>query len=397
MGKLLTGCLWLFLGIGAAVIVAYGANPDLGRYSHGIDWIVLTRRLQWPLVAVSIASCLTLIASVVAARRRVWWLLGLAPVVALFAQRFSFAEQNFFTVADVSHDSMLRAEEVTFLPDDDWVVGIVFDGIPFAYPYRALYSTPVVVHSEREKRMVLIWSPFANHARALTVGRELKARDLDVVSMPCNATLVYNARLGEFINGVTGRTHRDEPPRDVVGSLPATRTTWARWRQDHPDTLVMPPMGRVTTRAPGAPVLPHYPMPVPQNPSVDPNTRVAIVLTTQPCAVVSDPLTLEPLNLMSGTTPVLLFRSPSTGLLAAFDRRIDEDLMPRFALAPRRGKDGIFVDSDTGSLWNAQGVAVEGEMARRGLRLRRIPVEDGLYWGVMQFWNPVLQLTGKRD
>ena len=51
--------------------------------------ITLARRLQWPLIVLSMMACLGLIGLVITAKRRAWWLIGLAPVLALFAHRFA--------------------------------------------------------------------------------------------------------------------------------------------------------------------------------------------------------------------------------------------------------------------------------------------------------------------
>jgi hypothetical protein len=54
----------------------------------------------------------------------------------------------------------------------------------------------------------------------------------------------------------------------------------------------------------------------------------------------------------------------------------------------------LFIDTDTNSGWSTTGVAVEGKKEFRGKRLAPVPVEDELYWGVMKYWYPELQLTG---
>src|SRR5581483_4804512 len=170
--------------------MAFGTNPDLAQYHHGLDLILLSRRLQWPLVAFSLFCCLVLIFLVIANKRRAWWLIALGPITALFFYRFSISPDNFWSIAD--NPPMLSADTVTFVRDDDWVVGVDFEDQSYAFPYQALYSTPVVIQTDRDKRMIVLWSPFANVAHAFQIGREIKSRELDIVSMPANALLLYN-------------------------------------------------------------------------------------------------------------------------------------------------------------------------------------------------------------
>jgi len=62
-------------------------------------------------------------------------------------------------------------------------------------------------------------------------------------------------------------------------------------------------------------------------------------------------------------------------------------------------KNAMFIDSDTGSAWSAAGVWVGGQYKKemQGSRLLAVPVQDHLYWGVMKFWYPDLQLAAPED
>jgi hypothetical protein len=425
----------LFFAIVSAAVVAYGNNPDLARFGEtGVQAIMVCRRMQWPMVTLSVVLCVIVIALVIAGKRRAWWLIGLAPVLALFLHRFGGTTNNYLVL---ENPPMLSADEVSFLRPDDFVVGVVFDEQAYAYPYAALYSAPVVIQSDRGKRMMLLWSPFANVARAYVIDRGLTARELDVVSMPANALLVYNTRLGQFINGITGRTQTGSVPSGMRASIVTSKMTWKQWRAANPETKVLPTSGRVAARAPASPVLPAYVVPEPSDrefaaasPTTAPATasttrptnrsatsrmarspatvapaglsrlastaRVVVFPTSQPVAISSDRVTAEPLNLVSGHVPVLLFRDRASGGLRAFDRRIDEDLSPRFTRCSdrKRAQLGVaLVDLDTNTGWSAAGVAVDGpDKRRRGQKLKAVEVDEDVYWGVMHFWFPNLRL-----
>jgi Protein of unknown function (DUF3179) len=380
--------LLILLAAGAATIMAFGTNADLAQYRHGLDAIYLTRRLEWPLIAFALLACVALLFLVISNKRRAWWLIALGPITALFFYRFSISSDNFFSVAD--NPPMLSADEVTFVRDDDWVVGIEFDDQSYALPYQALYSTPVVILNDRDKRLMVLWSPFANVAKAFQIERDIKSRELDIVSMPANALLVYNTRIGQFINGLTGLTSKGTKPAGFKLEIPTIKTTWKVWRGAHGDSKVIVATGRLASDPPAAPVLPLYPMPA----EYLEQTRIAMVPTTQPIAFPTESINAAPLNVMAGKLPLLIFRDPATGLPRAFDRRVDEDLMPRFSVNhdPRR-KLVAFVDSDTNTGWSLEGVAVDGAKDRKGKKLKPVEIERDLYWGVMRFWYPGLQLV----
>jgi hypothetical protein len=380
----------LILSIASALVLAFGTNPDLGRFHHGVDFIMNVRRLQGPLILVSILPCVILIVLVILNKRRAWWLLGLAPVLALFAYRFSFAQQRFFSVAEVTTDSMLRVDEVSFLRDEDWIVGVVVDGEAYAYPYSALFATPAVVHTDRDKRWLIVFSPFANYSSGWIVERILRGRDMEIVSMPANATLVYSRQFGEFINGITGLNQDREIPPELKSPLRTHRMTYAQWRAKFPDTHIMPPVGANTSHLPPAPVKPLYPMPR-DTPPIE--RSIAIIPTTQPIAIATNDISTIPANLNDGSLSFLIFRDAQTGEIRAFDRKLEDDLIPRFRLNDKPGRRAWMVDSDTNTGWDSRGFAVEGELGKDKRRLRAIEIQTDLSWGIMKYWIPELKLV----
>lgn len=388
LGKLsivLLPLVLILVALFAAGTIAFGTHPHLMTFSNGLGMILLTRRLQWPLVALVLVMCLVLVGLVVTNRRRAWWLLALAPVLALFYYRFSTGAMNAFAV--IENPPTVKAAEAAFLADGDYVVGLRFADTAYAYPYAALYLNPVIIQRNHEKRMILLWSAFANRATAFHIDREIKPRELEVVSMPANALLVYDARVGQFINGVTGRTPADQPPGGFHSSISVDKVTWKQWRTAHPETLVM----SLARSVPGmnAPARPYYPMPR-VSADLPADTRIAVIPTTQPCAIESTAVGSAPVNINCGKLPVLLVRDPATGLLRAYDRRLD-DLSPQFRLNrdPRHPK-AAYLDSDTRLGWSAQMMVVEEDRNWTGPRhLQPVPIEDDLYWGVMKFWYPL--------
>jgi hypothetical protein len=380
------------LAILSAGVMAYGTVPLWGQYSHGIEFIMLSRWLEWPLVSVSILLCIALIALVVAGKKRAWFLIGLGPVVALFAHRFTTQPAG-AGIADAP--ALFAPAEAPVIAPDDYVVGVHFQEDDFAFPYAALFETPVVIETDHDRRFMLIWSAYANRAVAMSVGHELKARDLEIVSSPANSLLLYNSRLGQFIDGVTGRTPKGEKPAGCIEAIATWKMTWKQWLADHPQTKVFSPPQGVSPHAPTRPILPAYPLP---KLSLDrpADTLIAMVGDAHPVALESDAIETAPVNLDVDSVPIFLTRPSKDRPLIAFDRRLPNDLRPKFELArTRRVQGAVFVDSDTNSSWSAQGVWLAGLKELKGKKLSHFPVEDDLYWGVMKFWYPQLKLLSE--
>jgi hypothetical protein len=303
----------------AAAVMAYGTHAAWAQFSYGFEFILVARRLQWPLGALSIVLCLAVLGLVIAGRRRAWWLIGLAPVLALFIHRFASDSSNRFHV--VEDPPFVSAQEAAkFVGDADWVVGLRFGDHDYAYPYAALFETPVVIHAEHDRRLAVMWSAYANRALAVEIGRDLRGADLDVVSMPANALLLYNRRIGQFINGLTGLTPAGGTPDGVRSAVPLVKTTWKAWRDARPATKVLALAGPGHATAPRAPIRPTLPMPKrPAGPDLE--ARVVLVGVKEPAAFLAEAVTAEPLNLTADGAPALVFRNPGDGTVRAFDRR----------------------------------------------------------------------------
>jgi len=397
------------LSIAAAAGTAYGTQPQWAQYAHGLRCIELARQLQWPLVASAILPCLALAGLIISGKRRIWWLVGLTPVLVLFVHRFALDANHRYMVLE--NPALAPAGSVDFLDNDDWVVGLTLAGTPYAYPFAELYRNPVVLQSVHDKRFMILWSPFANRAVAVLIDHELKARELEVVGMPTNSLLLYDGRFGQFISGVTGQTVKDKRPFGFHGTLATVKMTWGQWKTAHPDTLVMRANENLQANAP---LLPMFPLP-PQNApgaigatrpatraapndgttavtTAAPDKRIVFVAATQPVAMPMEAIGAAPLN-VPGATNLVLWRDAGSGMIRAFDRRVNGDLFPQLARKsdPKKPDAWLLVDSDSGSTWVLSGstlAAIDGPL--KGEKMRAVETDDAVYWGIMKTWYPGL-------
>jgi hypothetical protein len=378
----------VLLGIAAisAAIVAYGINPAWMQYSHGLEIILASRRFEWPLIALTLVTCVALIALIVAGKKRAWWLLGLAPVVTLLGHRLTINPGDAFLVN--SQPMFVSPDHAPFMAADDWVVGIIDGSDAVAFPYASLYSRPLVVRTDEPEPMVLMWSPFANCATAFRIDRTIRPNELEIVAMPGNALLAYNSRIGQFINGVTGLTPANQKPSGFLASIPVVKTSWNRWIAAHPATTVMAPPANAGD-APRRAVLPYFPMPRASR-DLPPDTTIALMRNSPASATLDSDIQLNPVNLSS--PPILLLRNPLTGAVSAFSRNIDLDLISTFSNKSfRKFPRATMTDSDSGSAWTPDGHAIDGLM--KGKKLQPIEIEDSVYYNVAKLWYPELKMT----
>src|SRR5688572_808835 len=135
--------IFIILATAASAVMAYGTNPSWAQYAHGLDLIVWTRKFQWPLVAFALLMCVALLGLIVSGKRRAWWLIGLAPVMALFAHRFHTKPGT--EMLAIENAAMTPAfQAAASVSDDTWVVGLVLEDQAYALPYPQLFHRPVV-------------------------------------------------------------------------------------------------------------------------------------------------------------------------------------------------------------------------------------------------------------
>jgi hypothetical protein len=375
--------LLLLLAALPSAVVAYGIDPNLAQYPHGLQLILFSRRFEWPMIALTLIACVAILGLVIAGKRRAWWLLGLAPILTLMAHRLAINPNNAFLIN--ANPTFVSADHAPFIAPEDSVLGIVDGPDAMAFPFASLYSRPLVVRDLRTQPMLLMWSPFANCAMAYRIDRSIQTNEIEIVSMPANALLVYNSRVGQFINGITGLTPDGRAPSGFISRIPTIKTNWARWLKAHPNTTVLAPPDS-DAEAPQRAVLPYFPMP-PTTSNSDPAATVALIGAPSPVAIPDSDLTAGPVNFSDPA--IVIVRDPATGAPMAFDRQVDEDLTPTFSAHRfRKFPQATMTDSDSASAWTPDGRAIDGPL--KGKKLRRLDIEDAVYWNIARFWfkNP---------
>ena len=377
--------LILFVALAASSLLTLGTHPFWAQFAHGLQLILFTRRFQWPLVGIIVVCAMLLVVLIVMGRKRAWWLIGLVPLLMLFAHRFIGDPAHAMQIC--SQAQFIPADQANYVHDEDEVVGVVLGVQAYAYPYNILFQTPVVMNAQRDQRLLLLWSPFANRALATTIDRSIKSSELEIISMPANALLIYNSRQGQFINGVTGLTADGKKPAGFETTEPALKMPWKQWRSMHADTLVLLPPSDWQQGLPSAPVKPYYPMPGGRKVT---SARAALAMAPFPCLVPEDKVGLQPLNMTVKQSPLLMLRG-GDGQMRIFRRQANGDLTPRFYPASdAKIRTVSLTESDSASGWTSQGLAVAG--ALKGEKLLPYPVEDDVYEDVVKYWYPEAQV-----
>ena len=169
--------------------------------------------------------------------------------------------------------------------------------------------------------------------------------------------------------------------------IPATQTTWATWKELHPDTKVMRTGGLGGYDNYARYYQNNQPGVIGQNNVDDRLATKALVVGvdfdgTAKAYPTADLLDHPILNDTVGDKAALIFMDAATGTALVFDRRVDGR---ELTFQPQGEPNGILtklVDDETGSVWSAfSGLALEGELA--GARLERLPSHLSFWFA----WN----------
>ncbi|MFU8817641.1 MAG: DUF3179 domain-containing (seleno)protein, partial [Pseudomonadales bacterium] len=138
----------------------------------------------------------------------------------------------------INQPKFVAAPEAGFLDDDDRILGVAINGQPKAYPISILNWHEVVNDSSGSQYFVVTYCPlcgtgmvFASNAGdgALIFGVSGLLYNSDVLLFDRNTESLWSQILGKAVSGPL----RGEP----LPQLPAFHTTWADWRERHPQTL----------------------------------------------------------------------------------------------------------------------------------------------------------------
>ena len=306
----------------------------------------------------------------------VWILVCLTPLAA----------QAPLPYVAVHQPEFVKAADATFLQDDDILLGVASGKVAKAYPAADLAQHGAVADRVPDGAISVTWCGVCN--TGLVFRSEMKGRTLHFQydRMVGANEVQKDAETGSSWQQATGEAI-DGPLKGARLTLfPTVRTTWGEWRRRHPHTLVLKPMPGYAERMPvlstriknatrvgpaGAP-----------NGALKPDDRLPARETVAGLEIGRDTIAFpftalrasRVINERVGGVPVLVVHQPSSDTTTAFDARARGQTL-QFDAA--NADAGALTDRQTGSTWNAYGLALEGPL--RGTQLKQLVL-------VPQFW-----------
>jgi hypothetical protein len=287
-------------------------------------------------------------------------------------------------------DFVSSGEAAGDVSDFEFVIGVEIDGDVRAYPINVLSRHEIVNDVVGGTPIAITYCPLCFtgivydrrvDGELLEFGVSGKLVMNDLVMYDRQTDSLWQQILGE---GITGRYKGTR-----LTPVAATQTTWAQWRDSHPDTLVLDKKGSYGGDGYGgyyssgsSGVLGGFV----SNDLLPAKAFVlGLILDDEPKAYPFQELALAPLvhDTIGGNNIVIVYDQRS-GTAVAFDTELDGDNV-HFDFLRFEDGDLLVQDVATGSVWSGlSGEAIEGPLA--GAKLRQLPAFYSFWFAWSDFY-----------
>jgi Protein of unknown function (DUF3179) len=330
-------------------------------------------------------------------------------VVREFDYRVMYPATGVDAIPSIDRPCHERPDEATALPGSSLVIGVEHNGEARAYPVDLLSLHEVVNDVVGGRPIAVTWCPLC--ASAVAYERRVGSRTLTfgVSGYLYRANLMlFDRETGSLWSQLLGGAVTGRMRGVALRRIPISHATWARWRQEHPETLVLSIMrdrlgrslvagyayssaGNEDSNVPYSTYASKVPI---YNPHVvrgvaDASRVYGLVLGGKAKAYPVPALwRARVANDFFAGTPILAVYNQASVAVDLYSRAVGDRVL-RFGRAG-----GLLVDAETRSRWSpATGRAVSGPL--RGLTLAGLPAVSS-YWFAWRDFYPRTTVWSRR-
>jgi len=143
-------------------------------------------------------------------------------------------------IPSIDAPKFVAAADAAHVADNDVVIAISFDGEHRAYPAQILDHHEIVNDTIAGEPIAITWCPLCGSAVGVRRRINGEVTEFGVSGVLYNSDLVFYDRATETLwdqveaKGIVGPLTGEE-----LTLVPVTMTRWSRWREAHPDTIVL--------------------------------------------------------------------------------------------------------------------------------------------------------------
>lgn len=143
-------------------------------------------------------------------------------------------------IPSIDEPKFLSAEDADFLDPDDRVIGVHRNGIAKAYPIRILDWHEVVNDDFAGAATLVTYCPLCRTGMVFDVENDEVEFTFGISGLLYNSdVLLYDRQTGSLWSQIMSQAVTGPMKNITLDLLPSRHTTWAAWREIHPDTLVL--------------------------------------------------------------------------------------------------------------------------------------------------------------
>ena len=324
----------------------------------------------------------------------------------------------------MTNPDAVLAHQVEYVQEEDLVLGVVIGGEAKAYPHNLGWWHEIVNDRISDTFISVTLCPLTGTGLVFAAEDEAGHQlEFGVSGLLINSNLVMYDRRDEntlipqmIYTAISGQFESER-----LELLPVVETTWANWKQMHPDTRVAQfgtgldrydptqqsryffdrytiyPYGEYRTDNQSLLFLPsttelslsYNPVAAEEGVSQikelvlgicsDEETKAYPFATVPSRAVINDQV---------GDTELLVVFDQETATAIPYNRRVDDNVLTFYEVEEEEQLGELdlpeFADVETGSHWNMLGEAIAGPL--EGSRLRQLPAYNSMWFGWASFW-----------
>lgn len=308
-----------------------------------------------------------------------------------------------YVMSPPSRQRILSATESDrIIRPDDIVLGLAYADVARAYPRDTIARPHYFKDTLGGASMTVSYCILCNSGIAFRSELDGRPIDLRCVTAYNNNIIYHEAATGNFIQQLDGKViHGPDVGKSLI-PYPVTLSTWAAWKQLHPETTLyhappitlrdkmvawmleqMIPISKLAKRSkPWHRIRGNLDKRLPAMSSV-----VGVEIDGEACSYPVEGLRRNPvIGDTVGGQAIVFFYDRDSDLGGVFSRKAGSNGTLAFTAASKPGTKVVARDTETGTLWTVAGKGHEGPLA--GQMLEPIPHFSKLFWFSWVLFKP---------
>ncbi len=143
-------------------------------------------------------------------------------------------------IPSIDQPKFVKATEADFLSENDKILGITVNGEARAYPIKILNWHEIVNDQVRGQAVVITYCPLCGSGMAFSAEVGDGSKTFGVSGLLYNSdVLLYDRQTESLWSQIMGQAVAGKLRGKDLTLIPTDNTTWAQWKEAHPDTWVL--------------------------------------------------------------------------------------------------------------------------------------------------------------